>query len=150
MTDHSGPFAVRAFTPFVVALSTLAFVACHTSKSAPSAPAGSAAVNASTVAVTSCADQGAGSRGAIASLSIGVTPAPAPATLVSIYVEGETTKSITRDSTDQIHRYELPRGLYDVRVTMPGFNAVAARVTLTAGCNAELTATMRKRAVKGR
>ena len=150
MTNRSRYSAVRAFTPIAVALSALAFVACHTSRSAPSATAANAAVNASTVAVTPCADQGAGSRGVIASLSIGVTHAPAPATLVTIYVEGETTKSITRDSTEQIHRYELPRGLYDVRVTMPGFNTATARVTLTAGCNAELTATLRKRVGKGR
>jgi len=150
VTNRPRHFAVGSITPICTALMAIAIVACRAPQSAPSATAAGATANASTIAVTPCADQGAGSRGSIASLAISVSPTPSASTPVAIYVEGESSKSITRDSTAQLHRYELPRGLYDVRVTMPGFNTASARVTLTAGCNAVLTATLRKRVVKGR
>lgn len=139
---------VRSKATLIVALLASALGGCHRTASA----AGDAGdgINASSVAMTSCAGQSATNRNAIASLSIGVTPAPSPSAPVAIYVEGEANKTLTRDSTDQIHRYELPRGVYVVRVTMAGFNGAAARVTLSPGCNVDLKATMRKRAGKGR
>ena len=130
------------------ALSAMMLGACHSSYSPSSARNTSA--DASSVALSSCEGQQASSRNAIASLSIKVTPAPTPTSPVAIYVEGEANKSLTRDSTDQIHRYELPRGVYAVRITMPGFNTATARVTLAAGCNADLTATLRRHAANGR
>lgn len=132
----------------IVALLATALGACHQAAS-PSASA-SDVVNASSIAVTSCAGQGGADRNAVASLSIAVSPAATASAPVAIAVEGEANKSLTRDSTDQIHRYELPRGVYVVRVTMTGYNPASARVTLSAGCNAELSATMRKRQGKGR
>lgn len=144
--DNAAVVTRGASTTFL--LLAVALGACHSAQS-PS-PAGSTNADASTIALSSCEGQTATSRDATASLSIRVTPAPSPTSRVAIYVESETNKSLTRDSTERLHRFELPRGIYAVRVTMDGFNSTAARVTLTAGCNAELTATMRKRAGKRR
>ncbi len=147
---HALSSTLRSFTAIGVALAAIVLGACRASKSPSSAINTNASAGASTIAVTACTSAGNVKRDVVASLSVGVTPTPSPGAPVTIYVEGETTKSITRDSTDQLHRYELPRGLYDVRVSIPGFNTATSRVTLTAGCHAELTATLRPRPVKGR
>lgn len=138
--------AMRCASALVVAGGAAALGGCHH----VSVGAAGDVADASSIAVTSCDGQSASSRDAIAALSISVTPAATPSSPVAIEVEGEANKSLTRDSTDQVHRYELPRGVYVVRVTMTGYNATSARVTLSAGCNAQLSATMRRRTAKGR
>jgi hypothetical protein len=41
-------------------------------------------------------------------------------------------------------RVELPRGTYDVRVALRGYETVVGRAALTGGCTAELVANLRK------
>jgi len=127
-----------------LAVVLVTLVACHSASSASTASTASGD-NASVVAFTPCAASSSIARNAVATLSIKFRPAPAAGASVKIQVEGETTKSITRDSTDQLHRFELARGLYDVRISMPGFSTATSRITLTAGCTAELSATLRPR-----
>lgn len=99
----------------------------------------------SLVAFTACTSSSSATRDAIATLAVTFSPAPVAGAIAKIQIEGETTKSITRDSTEQIHHFELQRGLYDVRISMPGFITAVARLTLTANCAAELSATLRRR-----
>ncbi len=122
----------------------MTLVACHSASSA-SIASGS---NESAVVFTPCTAKTSAARNAIATLSITFRPAPAAGASVKIQVEGETTKSITRDSTDQIHRFELARGLYDIRISMPGFRSAESQIMLAAGCAAELSATLRRRVDK--
>lgn len=133
----------------VVALVTLAACRSAASTSTSTSTSLNSTVgtrkNESVVAFTGCTSGNSAARDAIATLSVTFRPAPVAGAIAKIQIEGETTKSITRDSTEQIHRFELQRGLYDVRISMPGFLTATARITLTADCAAELSATLRRR-----
>lgn len=134
---------------FAVALVTL--VSCRSAASTSTSTSTShngatgSRDNESLVTFTACTSRSSPARNATATLSITFSPAPVAGAIAKIQIEGETTKSITRDSIEQIHRFELERGLYDVRISMPGFITAAARITLTADCAAQLSATLRRR-----
>ena len=45
-------------------------------------------------------------------------------------------------------RYELARGMYDVRVAADGYETLRARVVLASGCTMDLPIAMRQRPAK--
>ena len=73
---------------------------------------------------------------------------PPKGALATIHIEGETTRSNQPVAPNQVARYELARGMYDIRVAVDGYETLRARIVLTAGCAMELPVAMRRRPVK--
>ena len=125
---------------FVAAAAGTALVACHgmSPKAAPPPQ------------VASCAGTASTARDIPASLAItlGFDHDPPKGALATIQIEGETTKSSQPVETNQTARYELARGMYDIRVAAGGFETLRARVVLTSGCTMDLPIAMRQRPIK--
>ena len=74
-------------------------------------------------------------------------PAP-PASEATVRLEGETSRSTVKVDPRLSARFELAPGLYDLRVALDGYVSLLVRVTLTAGCTAEVSPTLRGRTSK--
>ena len=117
-----------------------ALVACH----------GTSPKAAPPFQVAYCTGTASTARDVPASLAItlGFDHDPPKGALATIQIEGETTKSNQRVATNQAARYELARGMYDIRVAAGGFETLRARVVLTSGCTMDLPIAMRQRSIK--
>ena len=100
--------------------------------------------------VAYCADTASTARDIPASLAItlGFDREPPKGALATIQIEGETTKSHQPVATNQTARYELARGMYDIRVAAEGYETLRARVVLRSGCAMDLPIAMRQRPAK--
>lgn len=80
-----------------------------------------------------------------ASLTVVVTtePAVAAGTEVNLRLDGNTRSTVRVDVT-QPSQFSLERGVYLVRVSLPGYVTVEGRAPLTAGCEAKMTLLLKK------
>lgn len=104
-----------------------------------------APVSSATVSACNAADNATRRAPATLVLVIRTEPAAGDSALASVRVEGETFKSDLSVSAAGGSRMDLERGVYDIRVSVRGYDPVAARATLTGGCSAEMVATLRRR-----
>jgi hypothetical protein len=121
-------------------LSALTIVACARSGSAPS-------ISHSTTTVSACSPEDATSRAKPATLVVTFRPEPAAAAdaQANIRVLGPDAYRADVDvSVAGGTRLDLPRGTYDVRIALRGYESVVGRAALTGGCTAELVANLRK------
>lgn len=129
----SGALASLAFPALVLA-------GCARNGSTPS-------TSHSTVSVTECQPDDAASRGKPATLAMSFRPEPALANDADANVRVLGPDAYRADIHVSVAggtRLELPRGTYDVRVALKGYETVVGRAALTGGCSAELVATLRK------
>lgn len=73
-----------------------------------------------------------------------VEPAVPDSTLMTIRLDGETTRSSIRVDPMQPMSFALQKGVYIVRTVLPGYTNVEGRVPLTAGCEATMSMIIRK------
>ena len=125
---------------FVAAAAGTALVACR----------GASPKGAGPPTVVYCASAASAARDISASLAIklGFDLEPPKGALATIQIEGETTKSNQPVATNQTARYELARGMYDIRVAAEGYETLRARVVLRSGCAMDLPIAMRQRPAK--
>jgi hypothetical protein len=71
-------------------------------------------------------------------------PAVAAGTELNLRLDGETTRSSIRVDATQPSLFTLAKGVYVVRVSLPGYTGVEGRATLTAGCTATMTLVLRR------
>ena len=133
------PFLSRG-APVTLALAAYVLAACARTGSSPSG-------THSTVAVSACQPDDATSRTKPATLVMTFRPEPALAVdeQASVRVLGpDAYRAEMNVSAMGGTRLELPRGTYDVRIALKGYETVVTRAALTGGCSAELVATLRK------
>lgn len=103
----------------------------------------------STVTVSTCPDPENATRRDPANLVLVIKTdpviPPADSARADVRVEGETYRSDSKVSVAGGSRFVLDRGIYDLRVSLSGYEPVMARATLTGACTAEMVATLRKR-----
>ena len=82
----------------------------------------------------------------LASLTITLRTEPpvAPGTEANLRLENEITKSSSRVDATLPQPFSLTKGVYLVRVTLPGYVGVEGRAPLTAGCEANMTLVLKK------
>ena len=110
--------------------------------------AGGATGQGSSITVSPCPAETSETRGAVANLVLTMRTEPALATDAEATVRLQGAENYRTDVSVSVaggSRIELPRGIYDVRVSLRGYDAVATQATLTGGCNAEMVATLRRR-----
>lgn len=78
-------------------------------------------------------------------LTLTTQPPARPASEATVRIEGETSRSTVKVDPRLPARFELAPGLYDLRVALDGYASLSVRVTLSAGCTAEVTPTLRGR-----
>ena len=71
-------------------------------------------------------------------------PAVAAGTEATLRLEGETTRNSLRVDATLPQPFTLSKGVYVVRVSLPGYVGVEGRANLTAGCEATMTMTLKK------
>ena len=123
-----------------VAVAVAALAACHAASQQGARPP----------TVAYCTSTSSAARDVPASLAITLAfdRDPPKGALATIQLEGETTRSNQPVATNQIARYELARGMYDIRVAVNGYETLRTRIVLTPGCTMELPIAMRLRSVK--
>ncbi len=72
-------------------------------------------------------------------------PAVVAGTEASLRLDGETTRNSLRVDAALPQPFTLAKGVYVVRVSLPGYVGVEGRASLTAGCEATMTMVLRKR-----
>lgn len=127
----------------MLAVATLGVVACHRTSTMSNAEM------ASRVTVTACPPAVPVARGEApprATLTIVFRPDPvvAPATPVSLKLDGEVTRNSMRVSAGDPAQFTLDAGLYVVRIAMNGYTSLEGRVRLTPGCEATMTLSPKK------
>lgn len=139
--DHAAFLSPASLRNALVALlPAMLLAACARNGSTPSA-------SHSSMSTTACQPDDATSRAKPATLVVSFRPEPALANDAEANVRVLGPDAYRADiSVSVAHgtRLELPRGTYDVRVALKGYESVAGRATLTGGCSAELVATLRK------
>ena len=66
-------------------------------------------------------------------------PPVAAGTEANLRLDGETTRNSLRVDASLPQPFTLAKGVYVVRVSLPGYVGVNGRATLTAGCEATMT-----------
>ena len=103
---------------------------------------------ASSITVSACPVAEGATRRAAANLVLVMRTEPALTSNdeASVRVEGpDNYRTDAMVSVAGGSRLELPPGIYDVRVSLKGYDGVATRATLTGGCSAEMIATLHRR-----
>ena len=103
----------------------------------------------STVTVSACPEPQNDTRRDPANLVLVIRTDPAippgDSARADVRVEGETYRSDSKVSVVGGSQFVLDRGVYDLRVSLTGYEPVMARATLTGACTSEMIATLRKR-----
>jgi len=81
---------------------------------------------------------------AAVTLTIVADPAAAADAEATVRVEGELSRNDIQVSVAGGARLDLTRGVYEVRVTVKGYEPAIRRITVTAGCNVELVASLKR------
>ncbi len=131
---------IRTLTRIATAVisCTLALAACHRVSVPP-------VEMASRVIVTSCPPGLVPTKPtdapSPASLTVTVRTEPqvAVGTEANLRLEGPNTRSTIRVDVTQPSNFDLEKGVYIVRVALPGYVTVEGRAPLTAGCVATMT-----------
>jgi hypothetical protein len=135
---RAGSRAITAVT--MVGVASIAIAACSR--------AGVGTGRGSSISVSPCPAESNDTRGAVANLVLTMHTEPAIASGAEATVRVEGPDNYRTDVSLSVaggSRIELPRGIYDVRVSLRGYDGVATRATLTGGCSAEMVATLRRR-----
>ncbi len=108
--------------------------------------AASAPGQRSTLTANECAPATDATRRTPASLVVAMVaePAVAPDVEATVRIAGELSRSDVTVPVAGGMKLELPPGVYDVRVSLRGYEAAAKRITLTGGCAAEMTASLKR------
>lgn len=77
-------------------------------------------------------------------LTIVTEPAVAPGTEINLRLDGETTRSTVRVDPTLPSAFNLTKGVYVVRVSLPGYTGVEGRASLTAGCEATMRLVLKR------
>jgi hypothetical protein len=102
----------------------------------------------SSITVSPCPAESNEARGSVANLVLTMRTEPALASDAEARVRVQGPDNYRTDVSVSVaggSRIELPRGLFDVRISLRGYAPVAAQATLTGGCSAEMVATLRRR-----
>ncbi len=106
--------------------------------------------NTATVTVSSCPPDAPPTKpkgelppGNVA-LTLRTQPPVSAGTEATVRFEGDADRSTVRIDATQLADFALSRGVYLMRITVPGYRAENARVRLTAGCSAVMTVTLTK------
>lgn len=100
----------------------------------------------SSLTANECAPATDANRRTPASLVVAMTadPAVAPDAEATVRIAGDLSRSDITVPVAGGMQLELPPGVYEVRVSLRGYDVVAKRITLTGGCAAEITATLKR------
>ncbi len=77
-------------------------------------------------------------------LNIVTEPAVAAGTEITLRLDGETTRSTVRVDPSMPSVFNLTRGVYVVRVSLPDYTRVEGRAVLTAGCEATMRLVLKR------
>lgn len=77
-------------------------------------------------------------------LTMVTEPAVAPGTEINLRLDGETTRSTVRVDPTLPSVFNLTKGVYVVRVSLPGYTGVEGRAALTAGCEATMRLVLKR------
>ena len=136
-TMHSTTVARRAAT---LLLGASVLVAAGCGRAARTGPG-------SSFAVAPCAGAASATPGDTATVVVAIRAEPAAGenAEATVRVQGEAERSDVLVNPAVPLTLRLPRGVYDVRVTLPGYLAAGGRMTLTDGCATEMTVGLQKR-----
>lgn len=137
-TMHSTTFASRA-AGFLLVAGVLVAAGCG--RGARAGGPGSS------FAVAPCPGAESATRRDTATVVVAIRAEPAPGenAEATVRVQGETERSDVLVNPSVPLTLRLPRGIYDVRVTLPGYVGAGGRMTLTGGCATEMTVGLQKR-----
>lgn len=77
-------------------------------------------------------------------LTIASEPAAPPNAEANLRINGELSRSDISVPINGGARLDLAAGVYDMRLSARGYETAERKITLTAGCQAELSATLRR------
>jgi hypothetical protein len=135
---RAGGRAIAAVT--MVCIASIGMAACSR--------AGGGTGRSSSITVSSCPAESNDARGVVANLVLTMRTEPAITSDAEATVRVEGPDNYRTDVSVSVaggSRIELPRGIYDVRISLRGYDGVATRAALTGGCSAEMVATLRRR-----
>lgn len=100
----------------------------------------------STFTANTCAPSTDAARRTPASLVVAMVadPAVAPDAEAAVRIQGDQSRSHITVPVAGGMQLALPPGVYDVRVSLRGYESTAKRITLTGGCAAEMTANLKR------
>jgi hypothetical protein len=81
---------------------------------------------------------------ALLTVTMRTDPPVASGTEANLRLDGETNRNSFRVDPTVPQPYSLAKGVYIVRVSLPGYVSVEGRANLTAGCEATMTMDLKK------